>query len=738
MKHIFLSIAVLLLSGSLSMQAADRSKVQMQNIAKRELAAFAGHGSLSANVRQLYTMSHLSVFGDARRGFVVVTHDDDMPSVIGISDNSFAATSANPEFRWWLSTMNEQLKIAHAKGVVLRFPKPDTSLYPDSVAPIVKTAWGQDAPFNDHCPYEPTHQQRTPTGCVATALSQVMYYYHWPVQPHGQASVVFSPSGSSLSQTYSADFNAVTFRWQDMLQDYKEDYTTSQGEAVSQLMYNVGVGANMIYDVDGSGTTADDAVYALHNYFDYPQARAIMRLAYKDAKWMDMIYNELLDGCPIVYNAVDASMGGHSFVLDGYRADGKVHINWGWDGNENGWFDLPTLNVGSYSFNTYQHMIIGMRGQADVAGKEQTVTVSAPGTLSSLITPADGVASLHVRGTINAADFKTLRALAGRDGNEHRTAGVLTTLDLSGASLVGDSLPSHALSGLSHLCSVVLPSSMRIIGNGTFARDLYLRNVEMPAKGNNFVRIGQAIYSSDTTNLITVLPSVRDSLVLPGSVDKIAPEALSGCCALRYLEIPGSVSSLGDKALEYCYGLGTIKMDGRSVPKMGTDVLSEVPVTTTKLYVHGGCKNIFAQDDSWGSFVGIDKSSGTAVAYDNIVEYGTKVTVRNAVKTVGEANPTFGFEVEGEALNGTPEITCEATETSPAGVYPIHVSRGTITNEDVDFVDGKLTVVVPTGIKSVRGDVKSQKSSIYTTDGISLRSLNGKGLYIVNGHKVLK
>ena len=116
----------------------------------------------------------------------------------------------------------------------------------------------------------------------------------------------------------------------------------------------------------------------------------------------------------------------------------------------------------------------------------------------------------------------------------------------------------------------------------------------------------------------------------------------------------------------------------------GADVFNGVNVYSCKLYVPSGTKSKYAQKAQWGSFKGED--------YDNIVEYGSSVKVRNTIRKYGEENPEFTYIVNGDPIEGAPELNCEATPESPAGRYPITLSMGTITDETVTLIDGYLVV----------------------------------------------
>ena len=240
-----------------------------------------------------------------------------------------------------------------------------------AVEPMLTTLWAQDSPFNRQLPSIGGLWGSTPlTGCVATAMAQIFKHFEYPAASTGKGS--YSTNGSSWRK---AD-TRTTFAWNQMLDRYTIGYTDTQMKAVGELMRDCGYCANMIYTTQGSGTTAYDAGYGItHNMqYDSLSIQVVNHIFYHDNEWKDMIYSELQAGRPVLYDAVDPSIKmGHAFVLDGMDADGKVHVNWGWAGNANGYYDLDNLAPSysdpygqqiSYNFSSEQKMILGFKPQS--------------------------------------------------------------------------------------------------------------------------------------------------------------------------------------------------------------------------------------------------------------------------------------------------------------------------------------------------------------------------------------
>ena len=244
--------------------------------------------------------------------------------------------------------------------------------FPPSVAPLLSSTWGQRAPYNFMCPLkEPTpwggylpDEQHCRVGCVAVAMGQIMRYHQWPAQGEGSNSVVY-PVLSTDANTFSVNFSEADYDWDNMINDYSGDYTETQGRAVAQLLYHCAVASNMLFERTFSFSTNFTAGDALVKYFHYDGERmqTHVRSDYSREEWLDMIRKELSQGRPIFYEAISLLEGiyAHSFVVDGYNEDGLVHVNWGWYGHEDGYYDIDLLDPPGYRFNFYQDMITGIQ-----------------------------------------------------------------------------------------------------------------------------------------------------------------------------------------------------------------------------------------------------------------------------------------------------------------------------------------------------------------------------------------
>lgn len=356
MTRKFIAIA-LLASATLQASAAERSEAQIRQAAS---AALAKMPSAMAKVRSAQPMrvlaknTQLTVMGYENGGFAIVANDDQFKPVFGYSDAQFAADT-NPGFNWYMQALNNALEQAKLQGRRLEEVVPSAA-YAAKVDELLKSRWGQDAPFNLKTPTYTDSKTGAEvhyvTGCVATAMAMVMHYYKYPV--HGEGSIAYDYSGGGKSYHLEADFGDTTYEWDKMLNEYKEgEYTQEQGDAVATIMQHCGYSARMQYDLTGSGTLISDACDALRTYFGfYSYTKYYVRNYFNVNEWMDIVYRELNDKCPIIYGGQSTS-GGHCFILDGYDSDGNVHVNWGWNGSSNGYFDIASLN----GYNDGQEMV---------------------------------------------------------------------------------------------------------------------------------------------------------------------------------------------------------------------------------------------------------------------------------------------------------------------------------------------------------------------------------------------
>lgn len=294
--------------------------------------------------------NHLYIFNNGTgKGWLILSADDCAHPVLAFSDEGNWNTERLPiNLRGWLQGYDDEIQyvIENDEAPDPEIEKEWNDLYDGatsckkdgtrSIEPLLQTSWGQENGYNYYCPYNALLNQYTPTGCVATAMAQVMKYWEWPVTGVGSHSYYCSYYG-----TQSADFSNTQYDWLNMA----EDYATY---ATALLMYHCGVSVDMDYGYEGSSSNIARAADALKNYFLYnPNLFYATKSNQPNDVWEGALMAELDAYVPMIYRGTSSSEGGHAFVCDGYRTIGSnnyFHFNFGWDGNGNAYSLLTALS----------------------------------------------------------------------------------------------------------------------------------------------------------------------------------------------------------------------------------------------------------------------------------------------------------------------------------------------------------------------------------------------------------
>ena len=277
-------------------------------------------------------------------GFVLVSAEDDARAILGYSDHGrFDATDMPKNMQFWLQMYADELASKPTptlKGRVQRRTAAHVQATYPTISPILgEVEWGQDEPYNNLCPT--VGGERSVTGCVATAISQIMYAHKYPAKGIGSKTYTTESHGLRLN----VNFGATTYDWGNMLPYYKNNYNSTQANAVATLMYHVGVAADMDYDPDGSGAISSAALANMGTYFGYDKGIQTLPKDYmKEEDILNAIVADLEIGHPVYVSGATKNKEGHAFVCDGIKSDGYLHINWGWDGVSNGYFALSALD----------------------------------------------------------------------------------------------------------------------------------------------------------------------------------------------------------------------------------------------------------------------------------------------------------------------------------------------------------------------------------------------------------
>ena len=356
-------IFILLVLGLLTLQvshAAPRTLQQAKAIAERQAKAL---GIVVDQQTVQYSKAAPGLFSDLdaeepyyvfnngdNRGFTIVSGDDLLPEIVGYSDRgTFTSENMPVQLKDFLDGYKHMVADllsgdSHAKSVVMErnnqlLTAPGSS--PVHTPLLGTIVWDQGYPFNNLTPMK--DGEHCVTGCTATALAQIMAYYKYP-------SALLEDIPAYTTRTNGYEMPSIskgqTYDWDNILDMYKNssEYNDTQAFEVAKLMLHVGCALKMDYDIYGSGANSSTAGEVLAKYFGYDpdNTTSISRKDVTQQEWNNIIYGELEALRPVLVSGSNSS-GGHAFVCDGSDSNGLFHINWGWGGRYNGYFDITTL-----------------------------------------------------------------------------------------------------------------------------------------------------------------------------------------------------------------------------------------------------------------------------------------------------------------------------------------------------------------------------------------------------------
>jgi len=348
-----LVISMLALASVALASANPVSENQALSVASRFMAGKSLTPVAMQRANRAPGQSHAAYYvfnAESNQGYVIVAGDDRVPAILGYSDNgTFDPTNVPEAMQALLDGYTAQIDALpegmSAPQQVSRAP----------IRPLLPCIWGQSEPFNYYLPFTSTTTDNNgvttawhaKTGCVATAMAQVMYYHKWPPRTT-QTIPAYTSSTTTNGKTLTFNRPAMpvtTLNWDAMKNAYNTtDSTQASGQAVAKLMECCDQALEMQFSKSSSSASVSDIPAALISYFDYDAtARYVKRISYTTTEWENLLYSELQAGRPVVYRG-HKNPGGHAFVCDGCDANGLFHINWGWNSQSNGYFLLRDLN----------------------------------------------------------------------------------------------------------------------------------------------------------------------------------------------------------------------------------------------------------------------------------------------------------------------------------------------------------------------------------------------------------
>ena len=282
--------------------------------------------------------------------------DSIAPSVKGFLDDLAAQMEAASEHPQDAETAAEWRQPRRSSNHAARYAKNDN--LPDSVGPLLTTAWDQGQYYNAMCPVDGQSQYdgRVLTGCGATAFAQIVKY--WGDREYLRMRGIHSYE--SPYDTLTINFDSTSYDFAHMPNALTSESTPQEVNAIAKLMYECGVSINMRYGTEASSSATNDYRASLINFYGFsPDLYLEARGHYQDSMWERMLRDEITQGRPILYRGASTS-GGHAFVCDGYKNDGFFHFNYGWSGNLDGWYRVSPAETDNILYSTDQQAILGI------------------------------------------------------------------------------------------------------------------------------------------------------------------------------------------------------------------------------------------------------------------------------------------------------------------------------------------------------------------------------------------
>ena len=285
-------------------------------------------------------------------GYVVVSGDDRTEPILGYADRGTLDEQTMPEnLRGWLNEYAEAIarldetagSTAGAASSAPRIQKAMKTAARHAIAPLLSSQWDQSAPYDLQCPVITVDdkEQHCATGCVATAMAQLMYYHRWPA---ANTAAIPAYTTNTLKLSIEGIAAGTAIDWASMRDTYTSSDTDAGATAVATLMRLCGTSVEMDYN-ESSGAVTAKVPERLVSYFDYDEETTchVSRDGFAYDEWQQLIYRELLARRPVLYHGT-ASDGGHAFLIDGYQDDDFFHFNWGWGGMSDGYYRLRLCN----------------------------------------------------------------------------------------------------------------------------------------------------------------------------------------------------------------------------------------------------------------------------------------------------------------------------------------------------------------------------------------------------------
>jgi hypothetical protein len=623
----------------------------------------------------------------SNEGYVIVSGDDQTLDVLGYcNEGSFNYEQLPPALQELLNDYARQIELiqtgkAQAAPVIKAANR-------KKVEAMMKSKWSQGYPYNITCPLDAG--KNSVTGCVATAMAQILYYHRDKNVTETQADM---PAYTTWSKQLSVKGIAAgaPIDWENMKDTYSGSTTDRQKQAVANLMLYCGVGAKMDYTNESSGAQSWDAYNALKDYFGYSSAKWYdYQSVTSNEQWDEIVYNEMAAGRPVYVSGSNETVG-HAFVADGYDGT-RYHINWGWGGTSDSYYYLTNLTPGdgqgiggsSDGYNEYKQIITNLEPENYMA-KAMSIADATVKKICLANWDADGDGSLTYAEAAAVTDL-------GDVFKDNTTIKQFKELYyFTGLKKIAD----DAFNGCAQLTVMRLPKSIQTIGNRSFMGCAKLNQLEI---FDALQTIGE-----DAFNGCKVLPAIT----LPNAMTAIPVRAFKDCAAFTSVSLPINITSIGEEAFAGCTKLKsfTVNTFQPSNISLGTSVFGDVDLQNATLHVMQGTSSFFTTAEQWKEFGTVHEIRELSGGVFAELEAGTTYYVYNVATgrylTKGEAYGTQGivgtepmrFEVNRSSTMAEGTYYFSSPDTGKDGKYLFRTSTDSNVGNGVKatFIDGSLS-----------------------------------------------
>ena len=513
--------------------------------------------------------------------FVIVAGDDCVGEVLGYGEGSIDMDNLPCGMRWLLNDYRKQMEYLYATPTAQAQRQSNSET---TVMPLLSCLWSQSEPYYNQCPLY--QGERSVTGCIATAMAQVMYYWKYPNQLPALSGYVTRSLKIDVSSLPST-----TLDWDNMIDSYIGEYTSQQANAVAKLMRYCGQSSRMDYSPNGSGAYVYQQLQGMSTFGYGSYASRLERRNYTSEEWEALVLEDLIAGRPVLYSGTDPMAGGHAFVVDGYY-DGLFHLNWGWAGTGNGYFRLNGLIVRGYSFLDSQEILhhICPRQEADPEDgydfvKDGIYYMYDEEGRNVIVTYRDTRFDCYSGNVVIPEavthDGETLPVIGIGDDAFRDCTGLTSVQIPATVTTIGERSFRNCIG----LTSVALPDGIISLGNQAFVNCVKLTGIDLPA---SVTKIGMQAFleCQDLTHVgaasleswlnidfadqyanplcvahhLTINGQEVTDLVIPSTVASVKRFAFIECDGLQSVVIQSGVNTVEESAFANCDGITSVSL----------------------------------------------------------------------------------------------------------------------------------------------------------------------------------